>query len=277
MVTKGIDWIALQADEDSLIVFSKNDKRGYINRYSGEVVIPARFPKAWVFSEGIAAVAEGDSVYFIDHSGKPVNGKKFAFNSKNQGYVFHGDYCAMTVDGGMMGLIDRKGNWAVPPKYQWVISEARNFWRVREGDSRTGLWYVLNDKAEPVTETGYPEITVSEDLGIVATLPNHLQVAYGFDGKKSDKFLMYQVEKMYYDKDDGNQEGAKVSAPTTLMRYRMADGYEGLCTVDGDIVTEPLYWDIAPLEKDMYLCRYKDVNASVIINSKGEIVKRGDS
>lgn len=161
VVAKGIDWIALPIDEDSLIVYSKDEKRGYLNRFSGEVSIPARYTKAWVSSNGVAAVAENNSVYFIDHSGKAVNNKKFAYNPKNSGYVFHGDYCAVAVDGGKMGLIDRNGNWAVEPKYDWIVSEAKNFWRVSEGDNQTGLWYVLNDKAKPVTEIGYPEITVS--------------------------------------------------------------------------------------------------------------------
>ncbi len=273
ILVKGIDWIALPADEDSLIVYSKDDKRGYINRFSGEIAIPAKYPKAWVFSSGVAAVSEGDSIYYIDHSGRAINNKKFAYNPKNHGYVFHGGYCAMAIDDGLMGLIDRDGNWAVEPKYQWIISEANNFWRAREGDSQTGLWYALNDWAELVTEIGYPEITISEDLGIVATLPNHLQVSYGFDGTKSAKFLCRDLEKMYYDKDEWDEEGNKIMDATTLMRYRMSDGYEGLCTVDGDIITDPIYWEVTPITKDTYLCKYKEASAGVIVNSKGEIVQ----
>lgn len=274
IIMKDIDWIALPSDEDSLIVYSRDNKRGYLNRFSGKIAIPAKYTKAWVFSSGIAAVSEEDSIYFINHSGKAINNKKFAFNPKNKGYVFHGDYCAMADDSGLMGLIDRNGNWAVEPSYQWIISETKNFWRVRKGDSQTGLWYVLNDKAQPVTEIGYPEITVTDDLGIVATLPNHLQVSYGFDGIKSDKFLLYEVEKMYYDKDEWDKDGNRLIDATTLMRYRMSDGYEGLCTVDGNIVTEPLYWEVLPLTKDTYLCRYKDASAGVIVNSRGEIIKQ---
>jgi len=37
---------------------------------------------------------------------------------------------------------------------------------------------------------------------------------------------------MYYNKDEWNEEGNKIIDATTLMRYRMVDGYEGLCTVD---------------------------------------------
>jgi len=277
VIAKDIQWIALPTDEDSLIVFSRKDKRGYLNRFSGEVTIPAQYPKAWVFSSGVAAVAEGDSVYFIDHSGNPINRSKFRFDPKTRGYVYYGDYCAMAIPGGKMGLVDKSGNWAVEPSYDWICAEANNFWRTRKGGSETGLWYALNDKAEVITETGYSDITITEDLGIVATLPNHLQVAYGFDGTKSDRFLCRDLEKMYYDKDEWDDDGNKIIDATTLMRYRMSDGYEGLCTIVGNIITEPIYWEVTPITKDTYLCKFKYASAGVIINSKGEIVKQQNS
>lgn len=172
-----------------------------------------------------------------------------------------------------MGLIDKSGNWAVEPIYDWIVSGDNNFWKARKGNNTTGLWYVLNDKAEVITETGYPNIEISGDVGIIVTLPNHLQVAYGFDGVKSNQFLCYDLEKMYYDKDEWDEQGNKIIDATTLMRYRMSDGYEGLCTVNGDIITEPIYWEVTPITKDTYLCKFKDTHAGVIINSKGEIVK----
>lgn len=134
-IAKDIQWIALPTDEDSLIVFSSKDKRGYLNRFSGEVVIAAQYPKAWVFSCGVAAVAEGDRVYFIDHLGKPINGRKFRFDPKTCGYVYHGDYCAIAIPGGKMGLIDKSVEWAVEAIYDWVCAEANNFWRARKGGS----------------------------------------------------------------------------------------------------------------------------------------------
>lgn len=38
---------------------------------------------------------------------------------------------------------------------------------------------------------------------------------------------------MYYDKDERAEDGSKVIDDTTLMRYRMSDGYQGLCSVGG--------------------------------------------
>lgn len=274
VITKEIDWISLSADEDSLMVFSQKGKRGYINRYSGEISIPAQYDKAWVFAEDVAAVADKDSVYFIDHSGKPINGKKFQYNTKNRGYVYHGGHCAVAIDGGKMGLIDKDGNWTVRPEYDWIVSECNNFWKMRKGDSETGLWYAFNDKAEQVTHEGYPKLEISEDLGIVVTLPNHLQIAYSFDGTKSDYFMVRDMEEMTYNKPEWDENGDRQVGITTLMRYRMPDGHEGLCTVNGDIITEPLYWDVQPISKDTYLCTYKDTQVGVIINSRGEIVKQ---
>lgn len=277
VIEKHIEWIALPCDEDSLIVFSRGDKRGYLNRFSGNVAIPAKYTKAWVFSSGVAAVEDGDSIYFIDHSGKPINEKKLKYNPKTSGYVYHGDYCAIAISGGKMGLIDKSGNWAVEPDFDWIVAEDHNFWKARKGGRETGLWYALNDHAEQITESGCPNIDITEDLGVVVTLPNHLQVAYGFDGVKSDQFLCRDIEKMYFDKNERDDEGNHLTEETTLMRYRMSDGYEGLCTSEGTIITEPLYWEILPISKDTYLCKYKDADAGIIINSKGEIVKHQNS
>lgn len=276
VIERGIDWVALPVDEDSLIVYSKKGKRGYMNRFSGQIAIPAKYPKAWVFSNGMAAVMQNDSIIFIDHSGNPVSGKKYVYNPKNNGYVYHGGYCAIAINDGKMGLIDKAGNWAVEPEYDWIVSETKNYWRARKGDNLSGLWYAINDKAEVITETGYPEISITEDAGVIATLPNHLQVSYGFDGVKSDNFILCYIDDLTYYLPELDENGDRKVGFSTLMRYRVADGHEGLCTVNGDIITEPLYWQINPISKDTYLCTYKDTQAGVIVNSKGEIVKHNN-
>lgn len=273
VTVKDIDWIALCEDTDSLFVFARNGKRGYINRYTGQVAIPEQYLSAWNFSSGIAAVADGDSVMFINSKGKRVHNKKFYRHPDNRGYMYHGNFCAMTASDGRMGLIDREGKWGLAPKYELVESAPRNFWIVQKTAENGGLYYAYNDSAKQVTKTGYPNLDISEELGIVVTLPNHLQVSYGFDGTRSNQFLCREVEKMYIEKNERDEEGNPLTEETTLMRYRMSDGYEGLCTVDGTIVTEPLYWEVLPISKDTYHCKYKDADAGVIINSKGEIVK----
>ena len=40
VLMRNIDWVAASDDNDSLAVFAKGRKRGYLNRFTGEVVIP---------------------------------------------------------------------------------------------------------------------------------------------------------------------------------------------------------------------------------------------
>ena len=57
-----------------------------------------------------------------------------------------------------------------------------------------------------------------------------------------------------------------------MRAYVVGDGYEGLMSVDGHVVTMPLYKSIEAIGYDLYLC---DVSSGdhVIVNGKGEIVK----
>jgi hypothetical protein len=57
----GIEWICRSSDGDSLTCYCKNDKRGYFNRFTGEVAVPPQYEKAWIFSEGLACVMEKDA------------------------------------------------------------------------------------------------------------------------------------------------------------------------------------------------------------------------
>lgn len=265
-----VDWIAIPENEDSLVIFSQNGKRGFFNRYTGHEAILAKYDAAWVFANGMAAVADGDSIHFINEKGQPAMNKSFPRDYRLN-HVFHGNYCLMGNGQGMVGLIDRVGNWAVQPEYDEIVPAARNYWKMRKGEDESELWYAFTDKARPVNEEGVKVLEISEDIGVIYTLPNHLKQVVDFDGNRQEKFLCQDIETMYYDTDNRDKEGNSIQAQTTLYRYRMSDGYEGLCNANGDIVTEPLYWLVKPIGKDLYHCTYKDTNSGVIINSKGEI------
>ena len=63
-----LDWTA-PSRNDSLAVFCSENKRGYYNMYTGEIAIPAQYRRAWVFSEGMAAVQKNGNVGFINRKG----------------------------------------------------------------------------------------------------------------------------------------------------------------------------------------------------------------
>lgn len=49
------DWTS-SSPNDSLGVFCSKGKRGYYNSYTGKIVVEAQYRRAWIFSEGLAAV-----------------------------------------------------------------------------------------------------------------------------------------------------------------------------------------------------------------------------
>lgn len=265
-----VDWVAVPSSEDSLAVFSKKGKRGYFNRHTGRVAIPAKYDAAWVFSNGIAAVAEDGNIHFINGKGQSVIDKTFP-RDYSLNYVFHGDYCLMGDGQGSVGLIDKGGNWVVKPEFDEIVPAVHNYWKMRKGIEESELWYAFTDKAEAINMDGVKTIEISDDLGVIYTLPNHLKMVVDFEGNRQEKFLCQDIEPMYYNSDNRDKEGNLIEERTTLYRYRMSDGYEGLCKANGDIVTEPLYWVVKPIGKDLYHCTYKDTNSGVIINSNGEI------
>lgn len=122
---KDIDWIAVPEDGDSLIIVAKGGKRGFVNRYTAKIVIPFKYDAAWSFTDGVAGVCEGDSVYFINHSGNPIHGKKFARQRRYNRYVYHGNYAAIPLNG-KYGPIDRTGKWTLQPEHEDIHIGARN-------------------------------------------------------------------------------------------------------------------------------------------------------
>lgn len=270
VITKDIDWVYVSEDEDSLAVFSSKGKRGFLNRYSGEISIAPQFDKAWVFSSGVAGVVKDNKVFFIDHSGRPINEKTFIYKPRNS-YLYHGDYCVMNNDKDLLGLIDRDGNWKIEPKYDWIGHAPKDYWMMCKVIDKKEQWFAFTDKLKPVNETGAPKLDIIEDVGVIYTLPNHLKRVVDFDGNREDRFLCREIETMYYDTEQRDSTNTFIQAPCTLYRYRMDDGYEGLCREKGEIVTEPLYWNVQPIGKDLYHCIYRNSDIGVIINSKGEI------
>ncbi|MDE6811570.1 MAG: hypothetical protein K2J15_04390, partial [Muribaculaceae bacterium] len=46
-IHKGLDWIACPEDGDSLVVFAKDGKRGFLSRHTANIIIPAKYDAAW--------------------------------------------------------------------------------------------------------------------------------------------------------------------------------------------------------------------------------------
>lgn len=285
---KGIAWIAKPlGGKDSLVCFSDGKKRGYFNKFTGEVVIPAKYKRAWVFSDGIASVEEDGVVKFIDGKGNQAFDRTFVFNPNEDGYVFHGGYCVIDSDGDRkFGLMDTSGKTVVDEVYNEImVSSKLDMWSMTKGDM-TG---VFDKRMNPILPMMECECMYLYDDEIDVTMLDHTLRKYNLQGELIDDCyinnvdpLEYETEETYQEvetyMDDDDVEHSYLGEPihktarARLFRYGTDYSHYGLMTPEGHAVTMALYEDIVAIGPDTYLCTVSNSD-KVILNGKGEIVR----
>ena len=263
----GVHWICKSSDGDSLVCYStiEEHKRGYFNRFTGEVVVPAQFDKAWIFSEGVACVYEKGMLRFIDHQGHDVMGKEFPYGIRNDDYCFHNGLCIMFDDNGRFGLIDKQGNWVVSPEYYEMSYDTKGFWLVQDSDWNYGL---LDSEGEMLLPIEYDNITINHrDSCISVHRLDHLDQILDFEGNILNSCDFWEVDKLEYTTDEYDDDGILKSATARCLKYRTSDWYYGLMDKDGNIITPPSYSSIEAIGPDRYHC--DGPNGAVILDSKG--------
>lgn len=270
-ILDGINWIATSTDNDSLAVFAKEEKRGYFNIYTGQEVIPHIYQKAWIFSEGIAAVLENDSLYFIDHQGKRITNRGFEYYYQYDGICFHNGYCVVKIKD-KFGIIDKQGNWALNPEFDAVIMEGRNYWSV----CKDNCWGVYNDSAKLVFPCKYKLTSISEECGIFLSMQDHTCKRYDYDGTLLDDFVVCGIEILTY--SNGEMiDGDNMWKNSLCLKYEVPGSYYGLLSKTGKRLTPPIYGGIEAVAEDVFYCTYEENyyrDNGVLLNSKGEVINK---
>lgn len=126
-ISDEFNWISNVPEGDSVAVYALPHRRGYVNVYDGNIVIDAKaneYSRAWVFSDGLAAVEKDGKIGFINAQNEVVIPFQFDATDDsilyNTGYLFHDGYCVMTNDEGLFGVIDKSGRWVVEPIYDKI-------------------------------------------------------------------------------------------------------------------------------------------------------------
>ena len=263
----GVQWICKSSDGDSLACFCtvEEHKRGYFNRFTGEVAIPAQYDKAWIFSEGVACVLDKGVLHFIDHKGQTLMGKVFPYTERIDDYCFHNGLCQMLGDNNCIGLIDKQGSWVVRPEYYEMAYDTKGFWLVQARDWNYGL---LDAKGQMLLPVEYDNITVHhEDSCIFVRRLDHLNQVLDFECNIINPCNFVEVEKMEYSTDEYDEEGIMKLATAKCLRYRTIDWNYGLMDKNGNMITPPSYSSIVSIGYDRYHC--EGPNGSVILDSKG--------
>lgn len=285
-VIKNICWIAKPLGNDSLICYCIGKKRGYFNMLTGDVVIKPKYSHAWIFSDGLASVEEDGWIKFIDTTGKVVIDNHLPYLSNKDGYVFHNGYCAVhNAPGDRLGLIDKKGEWALKPEY-FSITPIDSFWIVSNGKDKS----VLDVSLKTVLPFTSSNVWISDGM-IYASMPDHSVRTYSTQGELVEDFhisgtsqLMYETNEVYYSTSKSYNEDGNIVSETSdsdistrqavahCLRYQAELDWYGLMTPEGHIVTPPLYREIEAVGSDLYLCK-TDYQYGVILNGKGQKVK----
>lgn len=254
----GIDWIR---GSDSLMVYSKDGKRGYFNRYTGHIDIPAQYDAAWIFSDGVAGVCVNDSVFFIDRSGCPINGCRYPYDYNYDDYCYHGEYLKLKRDG-KFGLVDRKGEWRLPPVYDWINIEPRNMWQVRI-NGKCGIYSPQGAFTVPCQ---YRNAYVSQYDGIIVSLDDNRKQKFDYNGTMIENFLIDEIYLLEYLTDEYDDNGNRKAKAANHHKYSV-DLMYGLMDRNGKAITLPLYTDIEALSPDIYQCHTND--GCILLDSKG--------
>ena len=233
-----LDWTQ-RSQNDSLAVFCSENKRGYYNMYTGVIAIPAQYRRAWVFSEGVAAVQRNGNIGFINHKGDAVIGFKFPYHGNPLStFVFSDGHCVVADTTGKCGVIDKKGSWLIKPEYDNISAYKE---------------YAIVTKAGVTMQIGYD---------------GHIMNSFVLDDVKELTF----VEKERYENREGELEYAEFTVKTGLFAYCVGGRY-GLMDSDCHRLTEPLYKSISALSKNMFRATLLDYYSEVILNARGEVMK----
>lgn len=233
-----IDWTQ-RSRNDSLAVFCSDNKRGYYNMYTGEIAIPAQYRRAWVFSEGLAAVQRNGNIGFIDHQGRVVIDFLFPYHGNPlTEFVFDDGHCVVANSEGKCGVIDKTGKWLIQPDYDNV--------------------------------NAFSEYAIVSKSGV------SMQVDYA--GKVLNSFVLDSVYELTYSEEERfeNREGevdyVYKNIKTGLFAYRVG-GRCGLMDGNCHRLTEPLYSSISAVNPNMFRATLLDDWSEVILNAKGEVMR----
>ena len=273
--TEKINWVSEAPETDSLAVYALPGKRGYININTGHIIIDAEandYRKAWVFSDGLAAVMKDGKIGFINEQNDVVIPFQFDYTDKCRmydfGYVFHNGYCAMTDADGNLGLIDKNGNWVVEPEYDEIWAPHKSGYRVIVKDSKHGI---LDSTGTIIYPAEYGYISIIPDGFVLNKGGKKWQV--DFQGNIVQPFMF---DNTYYLKYPvGYNECGEIQfAFADFVKYEVMNCYGIMNRITGEPITPAIYSDINMLSKDLFEVQDPESYDWYLVDTLGNVVSK---
>ncbi len=273
--TPKVNWVSDTPVNDSLTVYAISEKRGYININNGEIAIDAKlndYCKAWVFSEGLAAVMKDGKIGFINANNEVVIPFRFDYSDECRmydfGYLFLDGYCIMTNKDGDLGLIDTTGKWIVEPAYDEIWTPHDSGYRIIVNDGKYG---VLDSMCNVVYPAEYGYVDVLSDSFILTKGGKMWQV--DFEGNTVQPFMFDGTYDLNYP-IRYNEYGEIQYAFSDFVKYEVMGRYGIMNRITGKPTTLALYSDINMLSKDLFEVQDPASSDWYLIDTQGNVVSK---
>ncbi|MBR4564118.1 MAG: WG repeat-containing protein [Paludibacteraceae bacterium] len=262
--------------EDSLVVFRTHDRlRGYLNANTGKIIIPARFDRAWNFSEGIAGVLIDGVVSFVNEEGKPAFEQTFPIYYTDHydeiAFQFHNGLCVMRTMDGKWGMINTKGEWAVEPVYNF-ISAPQNGFRIVYDGNKYGL---LTTDGQPALPVEYDDIRFYSVQGGIRLVKDGYAKVVDHNLNTIVPFVHDGIHLMSYVDDyrsDMHMDGDKmILVVPKYWRYDIGSE-SGVIDIDGNVIIPAKYYMVRMVNENLFEAEVTCGGDHILINSKGQYV-----
>ena len=277
--TPKLMWVSGAPRCDSLTVFCDlNGYRGFLNVKTGEIEIPAQYGKAWVFSEGLAAVVYGDKnrLGFIDHNNELVI-KDIPYDPGYYDYLFKDGFCVIErwddiKEEDVYSVYSSKKLCKVG-EYKDLTSIDNSNHIIAKGDD--GYW-LLDSEYESVFDEPYDHIEVVYDGDGVFATRNFVKQYFDYDGTLLEPFVIDGIERLKYaiGLTEANPEYDQdyiFEFEPELVAYRVNDNYGLMNAHTGKIITPAKYGEIYMISKELLRAEVNYCNnESVLLNRNGK-------
>ena len=280
--TKKVRWVSGTPERDSLTVFcDMKGYRGFLNVNTGEIVIPAQYGKAWVFSEGLAAVEyDNKKLGFINHDNEMVI-EDVPHESGFFDYVFKDGFCTVMIwddktDERIYSVYSSKTLGKVG-EYHCIKQLERGNYMIARSDE--GYW-LLDSEYKSVFDEPYDYMEeVYGGDGVFATR-NFVKQYLDYDGMLLEPFVIDGIERLNYvtgltDASSEYDQDVVLEFEPDLVAYRVNDNYGLTNAHTGKIITPAQYGEIYMVSKDLLRAEVNySNNESVLLDRNGKIVKQ---
>ena len=275
--TKKMDWLSDKGEDNSFAVYALQNRRGYINLETGKVMVDALandYRKAWVFSEGLAAVMVDKKIGFINAENQVVIPFEFDYSADCEmwdfGYVFHNGYCIMTNLEGKLGLIDTAGNWVLEPVYDEI-------WRPTDSGHRVvikdGLYGLYDAGLNLVYEVAYDFISdCRNSQGFVLTKDGKMWQE-DCAGNVVTPFMYEECELLHYPVDLADEDYGYVYNLSIYAKYVVSGKYGILNRLTGEPITSAVYDDVEMISPEVFEVNLAGVYGEHLLDCSGRVIK----